>query len=207
MLKNISEMPGSAMAITFIAMAVVVFTLFVVITGCTSASDISVSRQVQQDVMVKANAAVPAYQPNVFPARQSINRYLRETEKDGEWYTYALNMLGEPLFYIISDYKPINICISLTAPDRLANHSSVAISAPALDGVYYGGAGCNAYYMFDANTGGMIELAGDTFTLVSSRVPLFLETDIRRLTPETVQSKPEIDIRPHIRSRVTERYN
>ena len=38
-----------------------------------------------------------------------------------------------------------------------------------------GGAGCNAYYMRDAATGGFIELAGGTFSLVSSKTPLFLE--------------------------------
>ena len=94
-------------------------------------------------------------------------------------------MTGEPLFYIVSDMKPRNICVSITAPDRLAGSSSgyAVRSAPALDGVYYGGAGCNAYYMRDAATGGFIELAGDTFTLVSSKTPLFLETDIRRLEP------------------------
>ena len=94
-------------------------------------------------------------------------------------------MLGEPLFYILSDFKPMNICVSLTSPDRVVGgtNSKVTMSAPALDGVYYGGAGCDAWYMFDATTGGMIELAGSTFTLVSSRVPLYLETDIRRLSP------------------------
>ena len=155
-------------------------------------SDTTISNEVQQEVMERANTGVPAYQPNRYPARDTINRYLWETESAGEWYTYALNMMGEPLFYIVSEYKPMNICVSLTAPDRISGTSTArrVISAPALDGVYYGGAECNAYYMFDVATGGMIELAGNTFTLVSSRVPLFIETDIRRLSPEVEQEEP-----------------
>lgn len=165
--------------------AAIALTLALAIACEIEPSDRQVSQEVQQSVMQRANAAVPAYQPGRYPARENINRYLWETERTGEWYTYALNMLGEPLFYIVSEFKPMNICISLTAPDRVEKYD-VAISAPALDGVYYGGAGCNAYYMFDSATGGMIELAGDTFTLVTSRVPLFLETDIRRLSPEQI---------------------
>ena len=51
-------------------------------------SDRAVSEQVQQDVMQKANTGVPPYQPNFYPARETINRYLWEAEKQGEWYTY-----------------------------------------------------------------------------------------------------------------------
>ena len=98
-------------------------------------------------------------------------------------------MDGTPLFYIVSDSKPQNICVSITSPERLVRadmgqyRGNLVMSAPALDGVYYGGAGCNAYYMFDSLTGTMIELAGSTFTLISSKVPLYLETDVTRLQP------------------------
>ena len=39
------------------------------------------------------------------------------------------------------------------------------------------GAGCDAYYLRDVSTGNFIELAGQTFTLISSKVPLGIETD------------------------------
>lgn len=144
----------------------------------------------QNNVEERAVAAVPPYIPNAFPARETINRYLQETETGTEWYTYALNMLGEPIFYVLSDSKPQNICVSITPPDRRVQ-GPVVLSAPALDGVYYGGAGCNAYYTFDATTGGMIELAGSTFTLVSSKFPLYLDTDIRRLQPQVEEPAEE----------------
>ena len=155
--------------------------------GCAVAPDDSAqSREAQQQATQRGFASVPPYIPTQFSAREDINWYLRETEGRHTWYVYALAMTGEPIFYIVSDMKPRNICISITAPDRVASRSGgggLLRSAPALDGVYYGGAGCNAYYVRDAATGGFIEVAGDTFTLVSSKTPLFVETDIRRLEP------------------------
>ena len=151
----------------------------------TTPSDTQLSRQAQQEASGRAFTAIPPYIPTEYTAREDINWYLQETEGRHTWYVYALSFTGEPLFYIVSDMKPRNICVSITAPDRIdaGSSSRVVRSAPALDGVYYGGAACNAYYMRDAATGGFIELAGDTFSLVSSKTPLFLETDIKRLEP------------------------
>ena len=141
--------------------------------------DLTAARETQQAVMSTAVNAVPPYQPTEFPAREDINRYLRETETPGEWYTYALNWAGEPIFYVVSDGKPRNICVSITSPDRYITNSggAVVLSAPALDGVYYGGANCNSWYLWDASTGNYIEVAGQAFTLLSTKAPLRLETD------------------------------
>ena len=164
------------------AFAIALFAL--AIAACeTTPSDTQLSRQAQQESSGRAFTAIPPYIPTEYTAREDINWYLQETEGRHTWYVYALSFTGEPLFYIVSDMKPRNICVSITAPDRVDTLNNVVRSAPALDGVYYGGAGCNAYYMRDAATGGFIELAGDTFSLVSSKTPLFLETDIRRLEP------------------------
>ena len=154
--------------------------------ACTEVNDSQRSKVAQQQATTRGFAAVPPYIPSQYPAREDINWYLQETEQREVWYIYALAMDGKPLFYVVSDMKPRNICISITAPDRRVSvhHGAATLSAPALDGVYYGGAGCDAYYMRDASTGGFIELAGRTFTLVSSKAPLFLETDIERLVPE-----------------------
>ena len=166
--------------------------LLMVVMGCDfSPDDSRRSGEVQQDVMGRAFAAVPPYRPTKFTAREDINWYLRATEGRHTWYTYALAMDGRPLFYVVSDMKPRNICVSITQPDRrIANsNGAVVMSAPALDGVYYGGAGCDAYYMRDATTGGFIELSGRSFTLISARTPLFLETDIVRLQPKPEKTR------------------
>lgn len=145
--------------------------------NCRAQGDLEVAREVQQDVMKRAIAAVPPYHPQAFPAREDINWYLRETESRDTWYVYALNRDGQPIFYVVSDMKPRNICIHITAPERRIRGYEVTVTAPALDGVYYGGAGCDAYYLRDAATGNFIELAGQTFTLLASKTPLSIETD------------------------------
>ena len=129
---------------------------------------------------------VPPYIPQAYPAREDINWYLRETETASVWYVYALARDGRPMFYVVSDMKPRNICVSITSPDHIENRygSDVVVAAPALDGVYYGGAGCDAYYLRDVATGNFIELAGQTFSLISSKVPLLIETDWGRLQEE-----------------------
>ncbi len=167
------------------AISILMATLALAACTTTTPSDTQLSRQAQQEASGRAFTAIPPYIPTEYTAREDINWYLQETEGRHTWYVYALSFTGEPLFYIVSDMKPRNICVSITAPDRVAGSSTgyAVRSAPALDGVYYGGAACNAYYMRDATTGGFIELAGDTFSLVSSKTPLFLETDIRRLEP------------------------
>ena len=154
--------------------------MFGMVAACASTpDDLKVAATTQSEVMTAATQAVPAYQPGDFPAREDINWYLQETEARTTWYVYAINREGRPIFYVVSDMKPRNICISITAPDRIVDRheGDVVVSAPALDGVYYGGAGCDAYYLRDATTGNFIEMAGQTFTLISSKVPLRLETD------------------------------
>ena len=124
-------------------------------------NDLQVAERSQGNVMDRAIAQAPAYLPRNFPAREDINWYLRETETRDTWYVYAINRSGTPMFYVVSDMKPRNICISITSPDRRVANSAgaVTLSAPALDGVYYGGAGCDAYYLRDVTTGNFIELA------------------------------------------------
>ena len=163
-----------------IGIPVLLLMMGILFAACEQKRDLQVARDTQNEVMKRAVAAVPPYIPNAYPAREDINWYLRETEQRETWYVYALSMDGRALFYVVSDMKPRNICISISSPDRVMR-GPVVMSAPALDGVYYGGAGCDAYYLRDVSTGNFIELAGQTFSLVASKVPLRIETDWGRL--------------------------
>lgn len=183
--KNLQTMPTKTKQQRVVAALAAVLLVFAAAACETTQNDVAESKAVQSHVMDAAIAAAPAYTPTNFPARHDINRYLQETEETTEWYTYALNFDGQPIFYVVSDNKPRNICVSITAPDRVLHKSSHGIvtgSAPALDGVYYGGANCDAYYLWDAATGNFIEIAGSTYTLISTKAPLTLETDIPALT-------------------------
>jgi len=164
-----------------------------VLAGCEEEADLAKSRATQQSLMERANAAVPAYEPTQFAGREDINWSLRETEGRHTWFVYALAMDGTPLFYVVSDMKPRNKCISITAPDRVIGgaKSRVAVSAPALTGTYFGGANCQTFYMRDAQTQSYIELSGSTFTIIASKAPLPIETD--QLRPQVRLPQPDAD--------------
>ena len=181
---------------TFLILMVLILVLLTLTVACGNEEkrkthDVSISEGVQQSVMKRANQSVPAYQPEKFPAREDINAYLKETENRNEWYVYALNKEGTPMFYMVSNMQPRNLCTSLTAPERIVDGNyyseehdanfwvdDVIMSAPALDGVYYGGTDCGqTQYMIDIATGNFIQISGTQFTLIASKVPLSLETD------------------------------
>ncbi len=150
-------------------------------------SDEQVSKEIQQDVMARAQASVPAFQPQTFPSRTAINEHLKETEKPGVWYVYALAATGEPIFYLVSEHRAMNLCTSITAPQRIVKKwgtSSFLMSAPSMTGVYHGGSNCNSFFVKDVTTGGIVELSGGMLTFLSSRHPLFLDTDVRRIQPQ-----------------------
>jgi len=168
-------------------------------SGCAkgTSADVERSRAAQQDVMTNAQQAVPAYQPRAFPSREAINSHLQETEQPGVWYVYALSMTGEPVFYIVSEHRAMNLCTSITSPDRLVrtdlggSWGNLVMSAPSMTGVYHGNANCNTFFVRDVTTSAIIEVSGGMMSFLSSRQPLFLETDVRRMQPVGDAAVPE----------------
>ena len=145
------------------------------------------SKELQQTIGTVAFEAVPPYQPQEFSIREDINWYLEETEGRHTWYTYALNYLGEPLFYVVSDMRPTNICVNITSSEEIVNipqHPDLVVQAPSLNGVWRKGGACDTYFLRDVSTGAYIELSGSAFSLITSKQPLLLETDIVRLGGE-----------------------
>ena len=162
------------------------------LAACGEDDDRKVGAEKQKAVMERAVAAVPAYEQQEFAAREDINWSLQETEGRHIWYVYVMAMDGAPLFYVVSDVRPRNKCVSITPPDRrvTGTNGAVALSSPALDGTYYGGGKCDTYYMRDAKTGGYIQLTSSTSIMVASKVPLSIETDELRFG-EDAKPKPE----------------
>ena len=171
-----------------IGLVALVAAIAVAITAvaCETAPGGKKSHEVQGTVLERAQLAVPAYEPQEFSIREDVNRYLQETEGRHTWYTYALNYLGEPLFYIVSDMRPTNICANITSSDTIIyrNGAYAVATAPSLNGIWRKSGACDSFFMFDATTGQYIEISGTAFTLISSKQPMFLETDLRRLGSE-----------------------
>ena len=129
--------------------------------------------------MDRATAAVPPYEPQQFPLRESINWYLQQTEQADLWYVYMLNLDGQPIFYIVSDILPLSVCRSITSPDRIADRTDgvVVLSAPSLTGTYGSAGECGDYFTRDATTGAMIRFTPGAASWIASTVPLNLDTD------------------------------
>ena len=128
----------------------------------------------QADVMDRAIAAEPPYQPTRFATREAINRSI-EANETSPWFVYALTFTGDPVFYIVSSYRPQNRCHSITNPDAISDHGRFLRQAPAVDGVFYSSGGCHSWHVEDIVTGGLIELSGTAFTIIASEHPLPIE--------------------------------
>ena len=129
--------------------------------------------------IARAEAAYPVPQPDNFPTRKSLVRWLEAQDCDVcPAYTYLFNdTLGEPLFYFVFENRPVSTCTFLTTPQRFIkgdkgqNTGDFLVQAPALDGVYYGSGGqCDQQFAFEAASGAMIEFNGAL--AVTSNQPL-----------------------------------
>lgn len=99
-------------------------------------------------------------------------------------YVYILADTGQMIGYYTSQGRPVNICTFLTKPytwDKATSGSSWhTVPAPALDGVYYGGGGCDSWYFFTADTDAFVEIGGGMKFFVTDQ-PLALEVEELRV--------------------------
>lgn len=119
----------------------------------------------QQDNYEKLTARQPAGEAAYSPTRETINYWLDTWSKDpGKLsYVYLLASNGQMVGYFIFEGLPVSYCASLTPTYRwedVPNDGSKArqqVPAPAMDGVYYSGGQCQAYYGKDAVSGSYME--------------------------------------------------
>lgn len=106
----------------------------------------------------------PANSMGYSPTRETINFWIDTWDEPGKLaYVYLQGANGEMLGYYIFRGLPVSYCASLTPTYRWedipgdGSGTDAQVPAPAMDGVYYSGAGCSAYYGVDASTGAYIE--------------------------------------------------
>lgn len=162
------------------------------LTACVPDDSTKQGQVVQEENMRAAIARIPVPTVRQFTTRTSIARWVENANQpDQTRYIYVTLQGVGILGYFVSDAPPVNICTSLTPPVREYRVGGGAGPnplgpAPALDGVYYGGSGCNMYYFFDAATGEQVDIgAGVGFMSLSS--PMAIDTP--RLNIEVVTKK------------------
>lgn len=99
-------------------------------------------------------------------------------------YVYLMADTGQMIGYYTAQGRPVNICTFLTRPytwDRKnSNYDYHQVPAPALDGVYYGGGGCDSWYFFTADTDAFVEVGGGMKFFVTDQ-PLAVEVEELRV--------------------------
>ncbi|HUT58691.1 MAG TPA: hypothetical protein VNA25_12670 [Phycisphaerae bacterium] len=142
----------------------------------------------RNSVFAHARALVPEPTLSNFPTRRALVEFTeRQDMIDHPWYVYILSDFGNVIGYYVAKTRPVNSCdfLSSTEDIQKTDKGTVVVTAPSLDGVYYGGAGassgCDEWFFFDSATNALIEIRGVKFFTADQ--PLRLEADPIQVAP------------------------
>lgn len=145
------------------------------------------SVRIREDTMGRANAQHPIPTVDNFPMREALIEFtMRQAQEGAVYYIYLYDMMGDPYAYIVGQTYPISTCNFLSSSERVIDVADTAfvVTAPSLDGMYYGGGGasaaCQGFFVFDASTDALIVFQAPSM-LVSDQL---LNLDVPQL--ETV---------------------
>lgn len=148
---------------SLILAAVVVLLFAVSCDGKASVPKKQQEQAVQQrgEVFAAASAAAPVVAPQNFPLRKALLKYTaRQDLLNHPWYIYIQGDQGNTIGYFVGQTYPLSTCDFLSSTQITDSNSSgrVVLTAPSLDGIYYGGSGASGgcdYFFFDAATDAM----------------------------------------------------
>lgn len=142
------------------------------LVGCKPAESSSQEKaqQEQENVIERARAKIPTYQPSNFLTRETVNKWMKRMDTPSKtFYVYLLGDNGSHIGYYVAQTRPISSCTLMTPPKRLEQGDGgqygkdFVMPAPSLDGVY-GGGGCDSsYFFFDSTTDAYVEIQGMDF--------------------------------------------
>ena len=144
----------------------------------------------REQVFDRAENLHPVIPPSNFPIREALVEFtVRQDMINHPWYIYLLGMNGEPYGYYVGKTYPISTCNFLSSSQRLED--GLIITAPSLDGIFYGGGGssaaCESMFFFDVSTNAMITFSSPQW--FASDVPL--ELDVPRINADPNQAQPD----------------
>lgn len=180
----------SKVAILFLAILLVM----VGTVACTGNKE-AIRQRVQSieertEMFARAEAKIPVPRTENFPLRGVLAEYTRRQDLvNHPWYTYILSDDGRVTHYFVSTTVPVNSCAFLSSTEDVADRyeGDPVLTAPSLDGIYYGGSGasaaCNGWIFIDAGTGIMGMVFGTK--IVTFDAMLVLETEPILFRPVT----------------------
>jgi hypothetical protein len=120
------------------------------------------SVEMREDTFEQAVLLHPVPPMENFPLREALVEFASRQDRVGTiYYVYLVDMNGQPYGYFTGQTYPINTCNFLSSSERIVWNSETdpVVSAPSLDGMFYGGAessaACDLYFFFDSATDAM----------------------------------------------------
>ncbi len=179
----------------YVFVAIALLALIVPLTACDGenaklAEQRKNSVDFRAEMMARAEALIPAPQAQNFPLRQVLAEYTRREDMPNHpWYTYIMSDTGAITHYFVSTTVPVstNAFLGSTESVYYSGNGNLVLTAPSLDGIYYGGSGSvtglNGWIFIDAATGAMGIVYGTNILTFDS--PLILQTE-----PQLIQIAP-----------------
>ncbi len=157
--------------------------------GCDSTDSLQVQQRKESidnraETMARAEALYPVPETQNFPLRALLVEYTKRQDLvNHPWYTYIMSDTGAITHYFVSTTVPVSTSAFLSSTEDVL-YSSTVVTAPSLDGIYYGGAGSttgsNGWIFIDAATGAMGIAYGQK--ILTFDAPLILETEPQLIT-------------------------
>jgi hypothetical protein len=131
-------------------------------------------------MMSRAEAAIPVPYTSNFPLRAVLAEYTKRGDMvNHPWYTYIMSDTGAITHYFVSTTIPVSTNAFLGSTEAVAGDNKLILTAPSLDGIYYGGggsiSGSNGWIFIDAATGAMGIAYGQK--IMTFDAPLILQTE------------------------------
>lgn len=128
----------------------------------------------------RAQTKFPLPQTTNFPLREALVKMTqREDLPNHPWYVYLIADTGNTIGYYVAQHSPVNSCTFLSSTEDVETQyeGTIILTAPSLDGIFYGGGGasanCDSWFFFDAATDAMVRIRGMDFYV--SEAPLNLD--------------------------------
>ena len=144
----------------------------------------------REQAFARAQAQIPQPIPQNFLARKMLAKYVeRQDVPDHPFYVYILGQTGNIVGYYVAQAAPVNVCAFLSSTEKISHETSpgLLITAPSLDGIFYGGSGassgCDGWFIFDAATDALVIVYGSNMFVADQ--PLRLEAK-----PITINALP-----------------
>lgn len=155
-----------------------VMTLGVIACEPSAPSATENEKKIQSDNAESLAINQPAEGMDWSPTRNNLLKWADSWEEQGKLsYVYFFNSSGQ-LGYFIFEGLPSSYCAALTPPQKIerndwASVDAIPMPAPALDGAYYSGSGCQQFFGYEAGTGTYMEFTmGGDFNYFLSDNPL-----------------------------------